>query len=173
MPRGRDAKPQVHRRPKALRVLEPDHAQESQLGGLPPFVPAGWVPRLDVPATRADCPKDRARIPCRHVRCRHHLWLVEGRERPGRRTAQAQRGDGSGQFAPGPPTGTPIELQSILRIASPESCGLDVIERNPDGLKYKEIGPLLGLCGERVRQICVENEDKIRPLIEAAIGGER
>jgi hypothetical protein len=43
--------------------------------------------RDDVPATMADCPTERSatgHIVCGHVRCEFHLWLVEGRDRPGR-----------------------------------------------------------------------------------------
>lgn len=38
--------------------------------------------RDDVPGTRAECPTQR---PCPHVRCVNHLFLVDGRDRPGRR----------------------------------------------------------------------------------------
>lgn len=172
MPIGRDGKPQVHHRPKALRVLNPRWVDESWIDSWPPFVPPGWFPRLDVPATRADCPPDRATFPCQHVRCRHHLWLVEGCERPGRRTAQVQR-EGDGRFMPEGATTKRIELKSILRIASPEACELDVVERNPDGLDYRTIGKLVGLHEERVRQICVENQGKLKPAIAESIGDER
>jgi len=41
----------------------------------------------EVPATRADCPTER---PCGHVRCRFHLWRVDGHDRRGRRTADGK-----------------------------------------------------------------------------------
>lgn len=38
--------------------------------------------RDDVPRTRAECPTTR---PCGHIRCENHLWMIDGRDRPGRR----------------------------------------------------------------------------------------
>lgn len=69
--------------------------------------------RDDVPKTREDCPKQR---PCGHIRCRNHLWLQTGPDRPGRRY------DGKG------PSSTTLRAVHI-EWPLPSSCGADVIER--------------------------------------------
>lgn len=146
------------RRSPALRVLNARWVDKSWIDNLPEHVPPAWYPRLDVPPTRADCPTD---APCPHVLCRKHLWLVEGRERPGRRTTQRQHVNG--RFVPtsiGDTTGG-VMPPSILRPASPTACALDVVDANPDGLDYDAIGRLLGVTGERVRQIAVAAARKL------------
>jgi len=73
----------------------------------------GVVPlRDDVPATRAECPKQR---PCPHVRCEWHLWMVDGRDRPGRR--------GANWKLPESELGT-----IVLEWPLPPSCGADLLE---------------------------------------------
>lgn len=67
--------------------------------------------RGDVPATRSECPTQR---PCPHVKCKWHLWLIDGRDRPGRR------------FLGRHPASTlrPVWLEWPL----PPSCGAEIIE---------------------------------------------
>lgn len=86
--------------------------------------------------TREDC-KDLAR-PCRFVWCRHHLRLVEGSERPGRRW----RGK------------APPDKLLVGRLR--ETCTLDVVDKNPDGLTLDDIGLLMRATRERIRQLEVK-----------------
>lgn len=129
--------------------LDARWVDSSWLDNLPAVVPLAWHPQLDVPATRADCPAGA----CPHVRCRHHLWLIEGAQRSGRRTSQA-RATPDGRFEPGA-TGAPLLPPTILRPASGATCALDVVKANPAGMSYAQIGVLLGLTEERVRQTAV------------------
>ncbi len=74
--------------------------------------------RDDVPASRAACPKqfDPAtgqRI-CGHVRCEWHLWMIDGRDRPGRRHP--------GRRLPSSEV-RPVWLEWPL----PPSCGADLL----------------------------------------------
>lgn len=64
---------------KRSRSTEANHASDLQVGGQ--RVAALRV-LPGVPATRGDCPVSR---PCGHVRCEWNLWMVDGRDRPGRR----------------------------------------------------------------------------------------
>lgn len=68
--------------------------------------------RDDVPRSRAECPTSR---PCPHIRCEHHLWMVDGRDRPGRRHP--------GRRLPS------SELRPVwLEWPLPPSCGADLLE---------------------------------------------
>lgn len=75
--------------------------------------------RDDVPASRSECPqrfdpRTGYRI-CGHVRCKHHLWMVDGRDRPGRRHP--------GRRLPA------SELRPVwLEWPLPPSCGADLLE---------------------------------------------
>jgi hypothetical protein len=74
-----------------------------------------FAPDNFVPATRADCPVER---PCPHVRCIHHLYVVDGDHRPGRRPK-------GGELA--------AELQPRwLEWPVPESCVLDIAQSKAD-----------------------------------------
>jgi hypothetical protein len=41
----------------------------------------------------------------------------------------------------------------VVRQHSPETCALDVVDREPDGAGRVTVGRLLGMTKERVRQI--------------------
>lgn len=152
-------KPSVHHRPKQLRVFEPQPWRAE----LPAFVPPGWTPRLDVPRTRAECPSEHATCP--HVRCRHHLWLIDTRDRPGRRVSPRE---GNGKFMGRERIATAsVDVKatppaSILRPATPTVCALAVVEHNRTGMRYEDIGRLLGITGERVRQIAIAAARKLK-----------
>lgn len=77
--------------------------------------------------TRSDC-RDGPR-PCPHLQCRQHL-----------------AGDYTGN--------SPLQKHRRLHVmSSNNTCALDVANANPDGLTCKDVGLLLGMTGERVRQI--------------------
>ncbi len=68
--------------------------------------------RDDVPKGRPQCPTTR---PCPHVKCEWHLWMIDGRDRPGRRHP--------GRRLPS------SELRPVwLEWPLPLSCGYDLLE---------------------------------------------
>jgi len=91
------------------------------------------------PRRRADC-IDGPR-PCPWVRCRHHLYL------------DATGDHGNGRAWRGRLAGA--ELEQL-----PATCALDVADDGPHRLH--EIGAVLGLGWERVRQIQVKALEKMR-----------
>lgn len=93
------------------------------------------LPEVPVPP-RSECVAGPR--PCPHYGCRYHLWVV--RERAGRR-----QGRGSLRWWSTP--------QPVVRQHSPETCALDVVDREPDGAGRVTVGRLLGMTKERVRQI--------------------
>lgn len=101
------------------------------------------------PQTRADCldgattsvAKRNAGEACPHVRCRHHLhadMIGRGRHGAKRRT-----------------------LHVVAH--SKFSCALDIADANPGGLTFSEIGMVMGMHGERARQIYQEAQQRIDP----------
>jgi hypothetical protein len=115
----------------------PDGHVESQEKRLAARVPrsAKLLPRA-LPATRAEC-EDGPR-PCPYVSCRHNLYL------------DVSKGTGSiklnfPQLEPGDMT---------------ESCSLDVAQRG--GATLEEVGKIVNLTRERVRQVEVRAEAKMR-----------
>lgn len=96
----------------------------------------GRLMELDdaVPDTRGDCPTQK---PCPHVRCRYHLWRVDGGEdgtragRPGL-AAVPRNAAGLTLSAPGPidgeRPGTTLESR-WLESPVPPSCALDEATR--------------------------------------------
>lgn len=99
------------------------------------------------PRTRGDCA--RGPRPCPWISCRYHLVTLEV--------------GGAGELI--------VERRRLLRkmthaeveratdeladqvAAMPTTCALDVIARNPDGATLEQIGEILGVTRERVRQI--------------------
>lgn len=67
--------------------------------------------------------------PCPYTQCRQHL----ASDYSGNSPKQQQR--------------------RAIVLGSSNTCALDVANANPDGLTYKDVGLLLGMTGERVRQI--------------------
>ena len=104
------------RRSLALRVVEAIELDENF-----EFLPG-------VPTSRADC-VDGPR-PCPYISCRHHLWLIEQRDRPGNPARGAQ----------GAATLRPIGA----------SCSLDVAIK-PHSLD--EVASILGVVPTRIHQI--------------------
>lgn len=81
--------------------------------------PVRWEPRPGLPAGgRAECRNGER--PCPYVRCKWHLWLVLGEDRPGRR---ARREGEDERAAPG----TTL-LPAWLEHPTPACCGLDIAE---------------------------------------------
>lgn len=93
-----------------------------------------------IPADRADC-RDAPR-PCPYISCRHHLWLLEQRDRPGNPARGAQ----------GEATLRPIG----------DSCSLDVADRKAHSLN--EVAAILGVVPTRIHQITLTGLKKLRAL---------
>jgi hypothetical protein len=97
-----------------------------------PGDPHYQAPLLDheFPATRGDCNR-RAIRPCPYVGCRHHLYLDVN-----------------------PENGTiKLNFPDLEVWELPETCSLDVAERG--GVTLEEVGEILNLTRERIRQIQV------------------
>lgn len=63
-----DIERRKQKRSVKLRVLQPK--------------PVRWKLSDIVPETRGDCPTTR---PCPHIKCEWNTWMIDGRDRPGRR----------------------------------------------------------------------------------------
>ena len=121
------------RRSPALRVFEP-------LSG--------------VPETRGDCRGGER--PCRYVRCAWHLWLVDGRDRPGRRF------DGKT-----PPT---TLRAAWLETPMPPSCALDIAEAVGEKgrlITVEQLADYFGLRPSRFRFIVASAVAKLRVARES------
>ena len=116
--------------------------------------------RLDVPATRGDCPTER---PCPHVRCSQHLYTVLGRERPGRRV--------NGET----PEST---LSSAYRRSAP-SCTLDEADATAvmgESMPIEQVGLNLNLKASQVHAIEASALKKLKAqgmALEDLMMGER
>lgn len=124
------------RRSPALRVFEP----------LP-----------GTPETRGDCRGGER--PCRYVHCAWHLWLVEGRDRPGRRF------DGKS-----PPT---TLRAAWLEDPMPPSCALDVAESVGERgrlLTVEQIAKAIGLRPSRLRFIMATAVSKLKAARDSNLG---
>lgn len=140
----RDDKAQSHKRTWSQRALG-----RKSLVSLVTFSPEDAPPR---PMRRADC-IDGPR-PCPWLSCRHHLALDVG---------------SSGSITVYPPADEDGELALE---AMADTCSLDVADRGEHTLE--EVGEVLGVVRERVRQIVdvalerVRRQRAVRQLIEAA-----
>lgn len=113
---------------------------------------AGDAP-LTRPRTRGEC---RGGVrPCPWVSCRYHL-LVAANDRgelrfnvPGRQLPVIRTGTPQGDF-----DATADQAVDSMHDGAPmETCALDLIERNPDGMTLDEVGRALGITRQRVEQL--------------------
>lgn len=110
-----------------------------------------WTPLTGVPATRGDCRGGER--PCRYVRCRYHLYIIESEDRPGRR---------QGGVAP-EVTLRPGWLESPIA----ESCALDLAEQHEQSVE--EIAVIMKVTPRRIQQILQGALDRLR---EAGVNPE-
>lgn len=94
------------------------------------------IPQYARPVSRVEC-RDAAR-PCLYVSCKHHLYLDVNPE--------------TGSIKLNFPDKEVWELE--------ESCALDVAERG--GITLEEVGEILNLTRERIRQLEVTALDKMK-----------
>ena len=92
----------------------------------------------DRPMTRAECINGPR--PCLYVACKHHLYLDVNPE--------------TGSIKINFPDKEPWELE--------QTCALDVAERG--GVTLEEVGDILNLTRERVRQVEVAGLEKLRDV---------
>jgi hypothetical protein len=152
---GNDSRPlgeatPASRFPRSLPVLRsqgpalPDRAATRSVAEGQSF-----TPRPGVPSSRAEC-RDGER-PCPYVRCKWHLWLVLGSDRPGRRY------DGRT-----PPTALrPAWLEDPM----PPCCTLDIAERAEaldDPGSIRELAAAIGLKPSRIHDIIATALAKLR-----------
>jgi|TARA_Y100000310_G_scaffold339135_1_gene430872 hypothetical protein len=95
------------------------------------------------PCTRADCAS--VPRPCPYVSCQHHLYLDVSKY---------------GSILHNFPDLEPWDMPAR------ESCALDVVEDNPDGLTMDATGRLVGLTRARVEQMEWAYADRLRPLLD-------
>lgn len=104
-------------------------------------------PDMDVPRpmSRADCVQgDNAERPCPFVSCKHHLYLDLN-----------------------PRNGAiKINFPEMEVWDMPESCALDIADRG--GVTLDEVGEIMNLTRERVRQLETRGLAKLRALNELA-----
>jgi len=103
------------------------------------------MPDVERPLTRNDC-KDMPR-PCPFVSCKHHLYLDVNPE--------------TGSIKLNFPDLEPWELK--------ESCALDVADRG--GITLEEVGEIMNLTRERIRQVEVRGLLKLK--MEGEVDGSR
>lgn len=102
------------------------------------------------PRTRAECRYGLR--PCPYIACKWHLAepVVSQSQRP--RSLRVL-----GIVIPD--SAEPAEVEAITDqvaeavVSMGESCGLDVIEREPDGATLEAVGQAFGVTRERIRQI--------------------
>lgn len=100
---------------------------------------ASDVSEYDRPSTRGDCLQgEHAQRPCPFVTCSHHLYLDVNRRNGSVRTTQPDR-----------------EVWELE-----ETCAVDIADRG--GVILEEVGAIMNLTRERVRQIEEEAIDKLR-----------
>jgi hypothetical protein len=98
------------------------------------------------PRTRAEC-KDAPR-PCPYVSCKHHLYLDVN-----------------------PETGSiKLNFPDLEVWEMKDTCSLDVADRN--GITLEEVGEIMNLTRERIRQVEVRGLLKLKTLSEFAPDGD-
>lgn len=105
-------------------------------------------PEVDVerPRTRGDCVDgEHVERPCAFVSCKHHLYLDVN--------------DRTGSIKLNFPDLEPWEL--------PESCALDIADRG--GITLEEVGEIMNLTRERIRQLETRGIAKIKALSDLAV----
>jgi hypothetical protein len=133
--KGREGSPTVpHKKPKTMSRREMMREARRRER-------AGDVVEVEVydrPRTRAECVNGPR--PCLFVACKHHLYLDVNPE--------------TGSIKVNFPDKEPWDLA--------DTCALDVAERG--GVTLEEVGELLNLTRERVRQVEVEGLQKLRDV---------
>jgi len=97
------------------------------------------------PRTRGECLQgENAQRPCPYASCKHHLYLDVSQRTGALRLNYPQ-----------------LEVWDL-----PETCALDVADRG--GVTLEEVGTLLNLTRERIRQLETQGLAKLKALAEMA-----
>lgn len=101
--------------------------------------------QFDQPQTRADCLQGpHAERPCPFVSCKHHLYL-DVNERTG---------------------SIKLNFPDLEVWELPETCALDIADRG--GITLEEVGEIMNLTRERIRQLETRGLAKLKALAEMA-----
>lgn len=113
-------------------------------------------PRPERPATRAGCLEggENAHRPCPFVSCKYHLFLE----------VDPRKGNEPGAISLNFPAQLGVPARAVWELE--ETCALDVADHN--GATLEEVGALLNISHERVRQIEVEGVARLKQLSEIA-----
>lgn len=135
-PEQQPRKPRVRARTESMRRFS-KRRLEAGRQVWPASVNAEYSPR---PAARGECLQgEHGQRPCPYVSCAHHLYLDTGR---------------SGALKLNFPHLEPWEI--------PESCALDVADR--EGITLEQVGEVMNLTCERIRQLETRGLRKLREL---------
>ena len=106
-------------------------------------------PAITRPRTRADCV--RGPRPCPWISCRHHLAEPRINERG--RLYLNVLSDSLGVDADAATVDAFIDAASDALLDMAETCALDVVEADPDGVTLEVTGGALAVTRERCRQL--------------------
>jgi len=63
-----------------------------------------------------------------------------------------------------------LKLRAEVLDGTSPSCILDIIDQHPDGMTHTEVGDILGLCRERIRQIENSAMRKVKRILTVQRG---
>ncbi len=124
-------------RPRS-KTIAPKRLTKDELRMMEILAPYKQIPR---PRTRKECAHGIR--PCPFVSCRHHLYLDVNEEKGSLK----------------------LNFPDLEVWELPETCSLDVSDRG--GMTLEEVGDIMNLTRERIRQVEVRGLDKLKETIEA------
>ncbi len=107
-------------------------------------LPPDWVPLPGVPKTRGDCADEPRPCP-RCISCRHHMWRVDARDRPGRHRDQSK---------------------DAIIVTPGDSCSLDVADRGPR--TTHEVASAMFVSIRRVQQLVRQHSTALKLNVRLA-----
>ena len=125
-----------------------------------------WVPEPGVPATRAQCPPDRAESGCSRIECRLHLWRAPRAGRPGLKHVPRDSTGHTASFCGilGERDVDAIIPRWLEPGPMPMSCALDVAELGPRS--NEQIG---AVTGRHRTLVALEIKRALRSLIAKSV----
>lgn len=131
------------------------------------------LPVVDRPKTRADCARGVGIRPCPWVACKHHLYLDVTNYTsvkvnfPGLEEVDPPAGAGDydldGRWATDWPRAAD-HASAVDLSRMPETCSLDVADKYPEGLFLDQVGEIMNLTMERIRQLELSALAKLRKV---------
>jgi hypothetical protein len=120
------------------RTIAPKRLSKDELRMMELLAPYKQIPR---PRARKEC--SHGIRPCPFVSCRHHLYLDVNEEKGSLK----------------------LNFPDLEVWEMPETCSLDVADRG--GMTLEEVGDIMNLTRERIRQVEVRGLAKLKETIEA------